>query len=379
MRILHITPNIDAKKGGSVSAIKNIISIERKIGFDSTVLGLDFDGVRPTLFDNADLMAFSPSFPKRFSRSKKANNWLRGNANNCDLVQVHTIWGFLQIETPGILNKLGVPYVMWPHGSLDPFDLRKKRHLKKIIGPIIIRKVLERSAAVICTTKLEADLLEKYGAKCRTKVLPLSVNPSKGHGNREEFRNKYGISSSDFVLLFLSLICYKKGINLLILAVKNIANKYSNIKLVIAGSDLNGYERQVKEWIKKYQVEDRVIMTGFLSGQDKINAFAGSDCFVLPSMNENFGIAVVESLSNGLPVLISNNVYIWKEIIQSNSGWVCEYSHNSLMKQIMNILGNPKDILEKKNNASKAAEQFYPDNLKNLYKNVYRDLLTNNG
>ncbi len=379
MRILHITPNIDAKKGGSVSAIKNIISIERKIGFDSTVLGLGFDGVRSTLFDNVDLRAFSPSFPKRFSRSKKANNWLRRNANNYDLIQVHTMWGFLQIETPGISSKLGVPYVIWPHGSLDPFDLRKKRYLKKIIGPIIIREILERSAAVICTARLEADSLEKYGAKCRTKVLPLSVNPSKRHGNREEFRNKYGISNNDFVLLFLSLMYYKKGINLLISAVKNIANKYSNIKLVIAGSDLNGYERQVKKWIKEYEVEDRVIMTGFLSGQDKINAFAGSDCFVLPSMNENFGIAVVESLSNSLPVLISDNVYIWKEIIQSNSGWVCEYSHNSLMKQIMNILEDPKDILEKKSNAAKAAEQFYPDNLKNLYKNIYEALLTNNG
>ena len=287
---------------------------------------------------------------------------------------IHTIWGALPIKASRVLDCLHVPFVIWPHGGLDPFDLRKKKYIKKILGPILIRPMLNKSAAIICTAKLEAERLERYGAKNNTKVLPLPINPSPTAGNRIRFRKNLSFSNNDFVFLFLSLLYYIKGLDLLIPAIKKVSINYPNIKLVIAGSELGGYEKKVRAWIREYKLKERVIMLGFLSGQDKQDAFAGSDCFVLPSMKENFGIAAVEALSAGLPVLISDNVYIWKEIIKEGGGWVCNYSIESLINSITGILKSPSDLKNKKENSRRSAQLFSPENLKDSYKELYQQI-----
>ncbi len=375
MKTLHIIPNIAAKMGGTVYAVMNILALEKSIGINSTVISINADGIDPCLFELATVEILKPSFPAKFSRSTSGNKWLKENAHNYDMAVIHTIWGALQVKASRILHRLNVPFIIWPHGSLDPFDLQKKKFLKRILGPIMIRPMLDKSKGIICTAEMEAEKLEKYGSKTKPKVLPLPIGPANRKGVREKFRRKLHLGDDDFVLLFLSLICYKKGLSLLIPAVKRISADYPNVKLVIAGSDLNGYEKKVRDWIQRYKLENRVIMTGFLSGQDKYDAFAGSDCFILPSMNENFGIAVVEALSVGLPVLISRNVYIWKKIIETGGGWACDYSTESVAESITHILKNPSELEKRRENAKRSAERYSPENLKPLYENFYFQLI----
>lgn len=360
--------------GGTVSALMNILRVENNIGMDSTVLTLKTDELDSSLKDLANVIIISPSFPKRFSRSKYASFWLNENARSFDIAFIHSIWGIINIEASRIFRHLRIPYSIWPHGSLDPFDLQKKKYLKKILGPILVRPMLNNSKEIICTTKLESERLERYGSKDKTMVLPLPINPPSTQGDRERFRKKYLLNSDDFVLLFLSRIDYKKGLNLLIPSLNRISSNHPNIKLIIAGPDTNGYKRNVCAWIRKYKIENRVILSGFLSGQDKLDAFAGSECFVLPSMNENFGIAIVEALSAGLPVLISDHVYIWKEIIKGGGGWVCNYSIDSLSDAIKMILSTPSDLIKKKESAKRSAEQFSTISLTPLYIELYKQL-----
>ena len=360
--------------GGTVYAVVNILMLEKNMGIRSTVLSIKADEPDPNLFEFATVKILRSSFPTRFSRSKDANKWLSKNAPDYDLAMIHTIWGALPIEASRILNSLQVPFVIWPHGGLDPFDLQKKKYIKKILGPILIGPMLDKSAAIVCTASLEAERIERYGAKSKPKVLPLPINPLPLEGNRQKFRKKFSLGDNDFVFLFLSLLYYKKGLNLLIPAIKKVSISYPNIKLIIAGSDLGGYEKNVRAWIQKYELKDRVIMPGFLSGQDKQDAFAGSDCFVLPSMNENFGIAVVEALSAGLPVLISDNVYIWKEIIEEGGGWVCTYSIESLIDSITDTLKSPSDLKNKKENTKRAAQLFSQEKLQASYDQFYQEI-----
>lgn len=375
MKTLHIVQRIDERGGGIVSAVISILTIEKSIGIESTVISIRADGLDPSFLEMAKVKILAPSFPARFSRSKSTNNWLCKNAHNYDLIIIHAIWGALPIEASHIAYNLRIPYVIWPHGSLDPFDLRKKKYIKKMVGPIVIRPILNRSAAIVCTADMEAERLEKYGAKTNTKVLPLPITPLSGQGDRQSFRRKFSLSNDDFVLLFLSRIDYIKGLNLLVPAIEEISAKYLNIKLIIAGADSNGYEKKVRSWIKKYELEDRIIIAGFLSGQDKHDAFVGSDCFVLPSMKENFGISVVEALSAGLPVLISRNVYIWKEIIKAGGGWACDCSIESVIEAITNILKAPSELKSKREDAKQVAELFSPEHLKSLYEDFYQQVI----
>ena len=96
-------------------------------------------------------------------------------------------------------------------------------------------------------------------------------------------------------------------------------------------------------------------------------------------MNENFGIAVVEALNAGLPVMISKNVYIWEEIINYNGGWVCEYSTKSVSDTIEEIYKNKNEYNKKKNSAKNAGAQFLPNNLKENYKMLYQKIITEEG
>ncbi len=379
MKTLHIIPNISRKMGGSAYAVNNILMLEKTAGIEGTVLCIIAEEPDSRLTEYATVEVLAPSFPARFSRSKNAIKWLHKNAVNYDIVIIHTIWAALPIEAAHVLRKLKVPFVIWPHGGLDPFDLQKKKNFKKILGPIFVKPMLEKCEAIICTAEKEAEVLEVYGSKSKKMILPLPVLKSQASGNRERFRDRFSIGSEDFVLIFLSLLYYKKGLNLLIPAVKELSKMYSNLKVVIAGSELNGYGKIVNKLIEEHQLENKVIVTGFLSGQDKYDAFAGSDCFVLPSMNENFGIAIVEALNAGLPVLISKNVYIWKEIIQNGGGWVCEYSIESVTESIKGVLDNNDEYSEKKKNAAEVAKIFSPESLKNNYMKVYQEIIDNYG
>ncbi|MCP3873872.1 MAG: glycosyltransferase [Desulfobacteraceae bacterium] len=378
IKTLHLIPFIEKEKGGAVYALMNILEMERNIGgIKSTVISFKNKNGKNSFPQNTLFKLFSASFPKRFSRSRDFKKWLKHNAAKYDVVIFHTIWNIYQIEAAGILNKLKVPFIVWPHGSLDPFDLNKRKLFKRIAGPIVIRPMLANCRTVCCTSEYEANELEKYDAKASVTILPLPVVSKNSKGSTKRFRMKNRIEEKDFVILFLSRIDYKKGLDLLIPAISRLSKRFNNIKMVLAGSREDSYYKKVKSWIEEYKLSKVIITPGFLSGQEKIDAFQGSDCFILPSLNENFGIAIIEALSYGLPVIISENVYIWKEIVKGGGGWVCKYSTDSIIEVLSHILKAPNELEEKGKNATGTADLFSVETLKPKYETLYRKIATN--
>ena len=378
MKTLHVINSIDKTLGGQVYAALEIARMENLLGIESTVLTSKSDNIDPLFEEYSTIVEFPYSFPKRLYYSKGAVTFYKKNINKFDLIVFHGIWSTLlyKISRIGYINN--IPMVLWPHGSIDPFDLVKKKRIKKIIGPLFIKRLLDQLMYLICTSVLEEQKIEKYGARVKTKVAPLPVSYSNQTGFRERFRDKYNFNKKDFVLLFLSRVDYKKGLNLLLPAIKNILKKKKNIKLIIAGTGDKKIEMKVKQWIDEYNLNGTVHCIGFISGQDKSDAFSGSDCFVLPSMNENFGIAVIEALNSGLPVMISTNVYIWNEIIAKNGGWACDYSVCSVSKTIKNIMDDKEDYILKKKSAKMAGSQFLHNNLIEKYQSIYNCIINSN-
>jgi len=376
MRVLHIIHGLDRRLGGLPAALGGILRVERLNGVKSTVMSLFPTGENTIQEDCAEVChLFQRSFPERFSRSKSALKWLSSHIQEYDLVVLHSVWYLLAMEAALLLSKNRTPFVFWPHGSLDPFDLQKKRLVKRIIGPILLRKLLQRAKAIICTSEQEAEEIETYGASANVLTVPLPVICNLGSGDRSWFRARFDFGEEDFVLLFLSRIDYKKGLNILIPALASLSDKYPKLKLAIAGSATRGYLEKVHHWVKEYAVSDKVLFCGFLDGHEKAAAFAGSDCFVLPSLNENFGIAIVEALGAGLPVLISKNVYIWKELMKTNAGWTCNYSIASLSAAVNYVIENREELQWKKKNATLVAQLFSPEYLAAQYKELYSSLL----
>lgn len=373
MKILHVIGVFDKKNGGTYSAITGIMSIETKIGHTSEIISTTSEDQEydKDLF-NGRIHLFNKSFPKRFIFSKHGSNWLNVNIKSYDLVHIHELWSGLATNGAVIAKKMGVKYAIWPHGSLDPFDLRKKKFLKQILGRVIIGPILQNADAICCTSELEKNLLETYGKKPKIiTILPLAIDYDQ-QGDNERFRRKYYINKETFVFLFISRIDYKKGLDLFLLALGKylIKNPDTDLKLVIAGSGTKNYNDKIDNLILNQALSNYSIKVGFLSGQEKADAFAASDCFVLTSMNENYGISTIEALQAGLPVLISNNIYIWEKIIPEG-GWVCNYSVSSIENSLKQIMSKQEHLKKEPKNVG---EQFSTKSLITCYKKFYDSL-----
>ena len=188
------------------------------------------------------------------------------------------------------------------------------------------------------------------------------------------FPEDWNIAEGDFVMLFLSQINYKKGLNLILPAMGELVKTYPNLKLIMAGDYQVDYMDKVKGWITAYALQDHVVLPGFLSGGDKAMVFRQADCFLLPSLNENFGIAVIEALAYGLPVVITRNVYIY-EAIEEKGGWVCDYSVDSLKQVLAKLINNQKEVERMAALAPDTAKIYSLKGLKALYQGFHRPWL----
>jgi glycosyltransferase involved in cell wall biosynthesis len=147
------------------------------------------------------------------------------------------------------------------------------------------------------------------------------------------------LSGDGPIVLFLSRVHPKKGLDLLVPAFAQAAP--ADAVLVIVGPDADGYSDQVRAMANRHSVGDRLLFTGMLRGRDRIEAFVDADLFALPSYQENFGIAVVEALASGCPVLISDQVNIHREITAGGVGVVVPTDTASVAQALAGWLGDP--------------------------------------
>ena len=161
------------------------------------------------------------------------------------------------------------------------------------------------------------------------------------------------------IVLFLGRINWIKGLDILVKAYSMLAKKRSNVHLLIVGSDEEGYGEKVRGWLKDESVSERVTFTGMLSGREKLEAFAGSDVFVLPSYSENFGMAAVEAMACNLPIIISNQVGIYKEVESAKAGLIIHTDYNELYDATWKILNNKQESLEMGRRGRKLVEEQF--------------------
>jgi len=345
MKVLHIVDGLHPKRGGVPTAVLNICTLFNKMGVSYDILSV---GENPEELPERTI-GFSEKKIWKFNYTSNGLNWLRENYVNYDIFYFHSVWNTSLLKMYRFILNKGKDYCISPHGSLDPFDVKKKYYLKKVLGFFLINKILTRAKYIFCTSQIETDVICYFGEKAsNARVLPLPVDYEDWKlGSRERFRTKYNIKEDDFVFLFLSRINYKKGlddfINSLSVLTSNKKINSSKIRLVIAGDDNNEYATKMKSLVEKNGLGQLVTFTGLLTSSFKADAYVGADLFILPSKNENFGLAIVEALQSGTPVLISKNVYIYKELFERKNiypGWLCNENLTDLGDCIMNTQNN---------------------------------------
>jgi glycosyltransferase involved in cell wall biosynthesis len=328
MKILRVIDTLDPRTGGPISGVRALSPVLSALGHETVIVTLDAPGTVADTIAGARVVALGPARGSyRFAPALRA--WLDRELPNFDAVFVHGLWQYPGRAVRAAALAHGIPYFVYPHGMLDPWfrSAYPAKHFKKwIYWQLIERRVLANAAAVLFTCEEERRLartsFSPYHCVERVVNYGTAGAPPEIAPQRQAWSERCPEVADRAYYLFLGRIHPKKGVDLLLHAYRTLAKKNPNVPaLVIAGPGGDvAFMAQLKALCTDLPPGAKVVWPGLLEGNSKWGALRAAEAFVLPSHQENFGLAVVEALSVGTPVLLSHQINIWREIVDDGAG-----------------------------------------------------------
>ena len=315
--------------GGPIEGIKQVARVLAAAGHETELVSLD----EPTAAWVKDCpLKVHALGPGRTSYGYSAAfvPWLAAHRRKYDAVIVSGLWQYNGLGVWRALRRTDTPYFVFPHGMLDPWFKRAYplKHLKKwAYWPWADYRVLRDAKAVLFTSEEERRAAREsfWLYHCREKVVSygIAAPPGEPQLQKRAVLERFPELREKRVLLFLGRIHEKKGCDLLLHAFAQVARTSDPaLHLVLAGPDPSGWTKELQALADRLQISSKILYVGMLAGDLKWGMLHLAETFVLPSHQENFGIAVAEALACETPVLISNKVNIWREIAEDDAGLV---------------------------------------------------------
>ena len=333
LRLLHLIASVDPRGGGPIEglirqeevtrarAAKEVVSLDPP----DAAFVRDFPFKIHALGDGRS----RPPPLRAIGYTPHLVPWLRSHVADYDAVIVNGLWNYAAVGGARALPGGSTPYYVFPHGMLDPWFRETKpfKHWVKQASWLAFEGLLLAGAeAVLFTSEEERRRAEGQflGHRYRSKVVAYGAADVGGDAThqRQAFAEACPRLAGRPYLLFLSRIHPKKGCDILIRAFAGLVKAEPDLQLVMAGPDQDGWGVALRQEALGLGVSERIHWPSMLVGDAKWGAFRGAEAFILPSHQENFGIAVAESLACSTPVLISDKVNIWREVEASGAGLV---------------------------------------------------------
>jgi glycosyltransferase involved in cell wall biosynthesis len=357
MRVLHVIPSVSERSGGPATAIVpmcralqergvEVVLATTDHGFTRTKHGAATTGASGIEeYKNVPARFFPVQLGDSFKYSRPFATWLRANVREFAVVHVHAVFNHASVAAAVACRDVGVPYVVRPLGTLDPWSMKQKPLRKRIFWELMGKPMLQRSAAIHYTAGAEKEATEKYFGLNHGRVIPLGVevNGSKKIGSAKQPQNPYVLS--------LSRLHPKKGLESLIYAFTS--REPDSWRLVIAGDGPADYVSLLKQ---KARGSERIVFTGWVEGERKEELLRGASLFALPSYQENFGLSALEAMARGVPVLLTPEVNLASEVEAAGAGWVFE--RETLREGLDGLLRDEPDRTERGRAAYEFAKRY---------------------
>ncbi len=362
LRLLRVVNSLNPAGGGVAEAIRQFGSAAHKHKCHLTVVTLD-ESSAPWL--NAlpfEVVSLGPRH-NGYGYAPMLGPWLRANASSFDAAIIDGLWQYHGWATYRALRGKK-PYYVMPHGMLDPWFKSQYpfKHLKKwLYWPWAEYRILRAAHGVIFTAEDERRKARQSFWLYNTKeeiIAPLGIHePNYDSASGQLlFQQAVPALGQAPYLLFLGRLHEKKGVDVLIRAYRRLLASCREMpfQLVLAGPvGDRGYHAKITQAASGCQ---SIHFPGILHGDAKWAALAGAEALILPSHQENFGLVVVEALAAGTPVLLSNKVDIWREIVDSAAGWAESDTEDGTLSLLSRLCAG---TLDEKQNMRRSAKQCF--------------------
>ena len=390
MRVLHVIPSVAPVRGGPSQAVLQLVRALNQRGVDAEIVATNDNG--PELLDvplgsriefsGAPIWFFRRLSPRvnavrEFAFSATLTKWLWCNIRKYDLVHVHALFSYASTVAMTISRQRKVPYLVRPLGLLCTWSLKQSALKKKIYLTLVERSNLNHSRGLEYTAAQELEEATVLGLKARSFVLPFGIDlPELVPEARQELRAQIEVPPDEPVILFLSRLHPKKGLEYLLAGLEIIAGR--RFSLVVAGSGSAEYQAELRCKIDNSPLKGRVHFVGFARDQFKQILLQGSDLFALTSHSESFAIAAMEAMAAGTPVLITPEVPLAQLVEKFETGWVTSLEPPAIASAVVSALESATDFnlaRERSQRCRNLAVNFTWDRIALLMEDVYGTIL----
>lgn len=342
MRVLHLTPAIDRFSGGLGEIAVNLASAQARTGASSEIWTYRTGGVA-----NPTTRRFPLRGPSSFGWSPLALQFVKRCAYQMPcVVHQHGIWTGLSLVTRKLKRTRNIPVVVAPQGSLEPYALRISRFKKRLALLAYESANLREADCLQATCFREAEHYRQFGLKAPIAVIPNAIDEQwlSRPVDRAAFSGRFGFPPGKRVILFLSRLHPKKGVELLLRAFAQAQGYLVDCVLVLAGYGDSGYEDSLRLLCRDLHIDSSVRFVGALADERKREAFGGASLFVLPTLSDNFAIVVCEALGSGVPVITTTEAP-WGELVEMDCGWWVEATVEGISTALVQFAKSPETKL----------------------------------
>jgi glycosyltransferase involved in cell wall biosynthesis len=332
VRILHFLPSLSAEAGGPARAVLDLCRALATAGHEVTLASANLGEVahewehRPSIAGLRLVQAPIARLPA-FTYLHRQLNFFAELLGEHDVLHVHGIWEYGNIQISRLAAAMGRPYIVSVHGMLGSWPMRQNGTKKRLFLRLVGLPWLLAAESVHFTAQAEREEAMKRVSVRRSVVIPnlLDLEPYHSLPPAADAESALQLPSRENPrVLFLSRIHPVKGLDTLLHAVALLKKSGRPVSLIVAGDGQPAYVREMKALTARLGLGSNVVFTGMVTGNLKLSLFQSCDLLAIPTKHENFGIVFVEALACGLPVLTTPDVGIRTELEASGAAVIVD-------------------------------------------------------
>ena len=326
---VHVITGLWKHTGGPAESVPALCVALQEAGSPTTIATLDGDmapGVTRARTAGVDVRIFQPTFKHSVWYSRSFAVASPQLVMSHDVVHVHGLWQFVDWKACADAQTWNRPLVISPRGSLMRKRLQRSAWKKRVAGMLFDRRNITQATLMHATSEHEAEEIWHYGYKGPIAVIPNGIAipddvcEERTASDSERFYARWNHLRGQRLMLFLSRVQPIKGLSSLVEAWATLAAHHPDWHLVVAGPDERGHTMEISALAERRGLSGRVTFTGPLYDSDRTAAFAASEFLILPTMSENFGMVIAESLAHSRPVFTTFGAP-WSQLPNRNCGW----------------------------------------------------------